>query len=694
MIKTCIRQRFLFFSLWIFIFRIGSAREPVIHISPTREAPVIDGMLNDVAWNNIEPVTEFIQYNPKEGADPSEATEMYLTYDEHNIYLAFKCYDSERDGIRATMTQRDAWEDDDCIGFAFDTYNSCREAYLFNVNPYGIPVDFIWHHHGYTDHGWDADLNCAGVILDDSYNIEVAVPFRSLRMPATDSQVWRFYAFRSIHRKGEMVIWPPRSHAIPNYLAQACELHGISGIETGRHLTVLPYAFGSGIREDDGFEEEGNVGIDIKYGLSSNFMIDATINPDYSQIEADPDRVELSERYEELLPEKRPFFTEGTDIFVSDQSLFYSRTIRNPIAGFKLTGKAGKTRIGLLSAVDDPSDDDSNVFYNHLRFKTEILDQSHTGVVITNRDDPDNSEYNRTFSTDGLFRFHQIYSLKAQATYSVTGNDDDLHDAMGYNIRAERMGSKLYNNIWFQSYPEEFEAQSGSMWEVLGYRTAGMYHEYWIRSPGGGINEIMCATGARHRYNHEDGHDEDKEWISAELSTQGFWNKVELQRNREVVESKEFTVTSIEYEVWNSPSALLDHYMSFILGDAVNYFTTTFGWRYRLYYSTAVKPMRRLVLNLTFIREDFYERYRGKRSFLQNILWSKLSYQLRPSMFLRGIYQYNSMNKRSDASILFAYEYRPLSNIYVGVNFNEITDWNNATDNTELFAKVGYFWRL
>lgn len=326
----------------------SGAKEVVTVISRTDHKPVIDGLLNDPTWLNLEPITGFMQYSPVEGIPPSESTYLYIAYDEDNFYLAFKCYDSEIGEVRATMAQREQIDNDDVIGFAFDTYNSEREAFLFNINPYGIPSDFISHFDGFIDYGWDADLKCKGKILSDYYCIEAAVPFKSLRMPAKDEQEWGFYALRVIKRKGELDVWPPRTRKIRSLVAQASLLKGIKGVESGRNFVLLPYVFSSYINRPGEEDRPFDLGLDVRYGITSSLMVDATLNPDYSQIEADPDEIELSERYDIQLPEKRPFFTEGTDVFASNQLLLYSRVIGNPVAGLKLTGKMGGTGLGLF----------------------------------------------------------------------------------------------------------------------------------------------------------------------------------------------------------------------------------------------------------------------------------------------------------------------------------------------------------
>jgi hypothetical protein len=220
----------------------------------------------------------------------------------------------------------------------------------------------------------------------------------------------------------------------------------MENVNTGSHFAVLPYFFTSHERGDGGDDTGADGGFDFKYGITSSFMLDVTVNPDYSQIEADPDRIELSERYDEYLPEKRPFFTEGIDVFRSNQALFYSRRIIDPAAGLKLTGKTGKTRIGILSAIDETSSE-RETYYNHLRARTDVFDESSLGILMTNRDDPDRSAYNRVISLDGVLRFRKVYSLNGQLSRSYSRDDSTAHAATGFNLSFERSAAESYSSV-------------------------------------------------------------------------------------------------------------------------------------------------------------------------------------------------------------------------------------------------------
>lgn len=232
------------------------------------------------------------------------------------------------------------------------------------------------------------------------------------------------------------------------------------------------------------------------------------------------------------------------------------------------------------------------------------------------------------------------------------------------------------------------------MWEVIGFREIGTHNDLFIRKPFKKINEISFHGGLKGRLNFDNELAEDYLWLSTEFSLNKFWSKFEFFNNHEFYNNLDFRYSGFECELWNIPTRYYEHYLSVIWGGAANYYEGYTGWRIRIFYSVTVKPIQRIVYNINISREDFYREYRGERDYLQTIVWNKLSYQIIPSMFLRGIYQYNSFNKISSASLLFAFEYSPLSNIYVGTNFNDFSTVEQLTDNVEVFAKIGYLWRM
>ncbi|MBN2054847.1 carbohydrate binding family 9 domain-containing protein [bacterium] len=701
----------LFITVLVLVVMLPAARGDSgrvdVTITRAAKAPVIDGVLDDEAWSRVEPITGFMQFTPIEGREPATRTELYITYDGDFFFLAFRCFDSRMDQVRATHTQRESFDNDDVVGFAFDPFNSQREAYLFNVNPYGVVSDFIWHHDGYTNYGWDADIRSRGMVETAFWAVEIAVPFKSLRMPNQRHQVWGFYALRSVKHLGVMDVWPPRTRQVRNYLAQSARLEGLEDIESGRNVTLIPYVFGSYVDREKPAEKNVETGLDLRWGLTSNLMLDLTVNPDYSQIEADPDRLELNERYIEWLPEKRPFFTEGSDLFASHMALFYSRNISDPVVGLKLTGKFGCTRLGFLSAMDE-GDGGDDVYYNLVRIKTEVLRQSSIGFLLFNTDDAADDTWNRVAAVDGSFRFAGIYLLKLQYSQSFTrsfassgcftledeNSEPRQEDAGAYTVHIERDGSRFYTKLWFDNVPESFLTRTGLILENLGYRTAGTHCGYFIRQPNDWADMIEFHADIKGRFDFEDDLREEYVRLSTELGMDRFWSQVSWFSNHENVDAFDFTYTGTELELWNTPVPWLDHYLSLRIGGAPDYDMGDTGWNYRVNYNATIKPLDRIVWFFRLSREDFYDDYEGDRRFQQTIAWNKVSCQITGAMFLRAIYQYNSYTELSDASILFSWEYSPLSNLYCGINLDDFRSRGDLGRNVEVFLKVRYLWRI
>jgi hypothetical protein len=267
-------------------------------------------------------------------------------------------------------------------------------------------------------------------------------------------------------------------------------------------------------------------------------------------------------------------------------------------------------------------------------------------------------------------------------------------NAIGYNLNLERFGHNSYQSLWYNDFPENFEAASGAMWELVGYREAGLHNGFFIRQPIQLINDCELHLGGKARFDADDELVEDYFWASAETSLDGLWTKLEIRRNRERHSEETFRYSQLEYELWNTPVRQIEYYLSLLWGDAPHYTEGFTGWKLRTMSEVTFKPLPRVVYNISVSREDFYYGRGGDRCYLQTIVWNKLSCQILRGMFLRGIYQYSSSDRRSDASLLLAFEYSPLSNIYLGANFKDWSGLEGIDENLELFAKVGYLWRL
>jgi Domain of unknown function (DUF5916) len=299
--------------------------------------PVIDGKLDDECWKNGTWAGNFTQFVPNEGADPSYPTELNIQYDDKNIYIAFRCYDGEPDKILRQAGLRDE-QVGDIIGLSFDSYRDYRTGFDFSLTAWGQKGDLVLFNPMNWDSNWNPVWKGKVEMGDSVWFAEMEVPLSQLRYSKEDEQVWGMHTWRWIARLQEESNWEIQSKTGPGMLYNFGEVRGIKGLKKSRRLEIMPYALGDLMTmkktpgnpfTENGRSWGGNIGLDAKIGISSNFTVDLTVNPDFGQVESDPSVMNLT-AFETLFDEKRPFFLEGLTIFENefdDKSLFYSRRI-------------------------------------------------------------------------------------------------------------------------------------------------------------------------------------------------------------------------------------------------------------------------------------------------------------------------------------------------------------------------------
>jgi hypothetical protein len=299
--------------------------------------PVIDGKLDDECWKQGTWAGDYTQFIPHEGAKPTYPTEMNIQYDDKNLYIAFRAYDGEPDKILRLAGGRDDIVGD-MVGINFDSYRDYRTGFEFTMTAWGQKVDLVLFNPMNWDFNWNAVWKGKAGMEDSAWVAEMEVPFSQLRYSNQDEQVWGMHTWRWIERLQEESNWEKQSKTSAGMLYNYGELRGIKGLKKSRRLEIMPFALGD-LRTmekepgnpfaDKGRNWGGNAGLDAKIGISSNFTVDLTINPDFGQVESDPSVMNLT-AFETFYEEKRPFFLEGLTIFDNEfdnNSLFYSRRI-------------------------------------------------------------------------------------------------------------------------------------------------------------------------------------------------------------------------------------------------------------------------------------------------------------------------------------------------------------------------------
>jgi hypothetical protein len=427
---------------------------PAITIPRLSGAPSLDDFLTMQAQGDIAmemaKVTGFTQRNPHDGEGVSEPTEAYLGYDQKNLYVVFVCFDDPKK-VRARLSRREDIYDDDQVEIILDTFHDRRRAYAFQTTPLGVQWDAIWTEasreeetQSHFDTSFDTVWNSRGKVTGHGFVVWMEIPFKSLRFPATKVQEWGLILYRGINRKSEDSFWPHITFKVEGRLGQAATMYGLEGISPGRDIELIPYGLVRGFRALDTrdlqnpyFQKatvQGAPGMDAKFVIRDHFTIDATVHPDFSQVESEDPQITVNQRYAVYFPEKRPFFLENEDFFRSPMNLFFTRNIGDPSAGIRLTGKDGPYSVGVMSA-DDRSPglalpdyfplSGIRSYFTIARVTRDIWNQSSVGALYTDWECPSTNEYNRVGGVDGRVKFSPNWTLDGQAVTSssnILGN--------------------------------------------------------------------------------------------------------------------------------------------------------------------------------------------------------------------------------------------------------------------------------
>jgi len=510
----------------------------------TVEKPVLDGKLNDPCWKTGEWSGNYTQWIPNEGARPSQPTYMKILYDDKNIYVAIRAFDSIPEKISRKAGRRDDFAGD-MVGITIDSYHDHRTGFEFDVSAAGQKIDLLLTNPQNADSNWNAVWNVKTAKEDSAWTAEFEIPLSQLRYSNDSVQVWGIHSWRWIERLQQESDWEPQSSSSSGILYLFGELQGIQGLPKFHRIEIMPYMsgkFNTFKKEPDnpfmnkGRKLAGNVGLDAKIGLTSNFTVDLTVNPDFGQVEADPSVMNLT-AFETFYDEKRPFFLEGKNIFSFDfdnSSLFYSRRIGHTpsfspslstnefmnypdntsiLEAAKLSGKTSKgLSIGILQSLTASEDARIDSLGKRKNMNVEPLtnysvvrvqqDFQQGKTVLggeftsTNRfiNTPQLEFMNRNAYTGGIDFFHQWhdmeYFLDAKLiASSITGS----HEAMA---NLQQSSARYYQrpDIDYVRLDTTGNRLSGYGGDVrIGKGSKGLWHystELIWRSPGLDLNDM------------------------------------------------------------------------------------------------------------------------------------------------------------------------------------------------------------
>ncbi|HYE95352.1 MAG TPA: DUF5916 domain-containing protein [Rubricoccaceae bacterium] len=418
----------------------------------------VDGALDEAAWAAATPATDFVQFEPTEGAPASQQTEVRVLYGPSDLYVGAYLYDTEPDRIRRFLSRRDDDGDADFFIVGLDGYNDRKTAYLFGVTAAGVQFDAFLGSNGDDDESWDAVWDSEVRIVPDGWVIEMRIPYSQLRF-SEGAEAWGIQFLRDIPRTGEEAFWTPFGHDEANsgIVQFFGRLDGLSGVRPRRAVQVAPYSLARAHTFEHGevpgttdSDVGADVGADLKLGLASNVILDATINPDFGQVEADPAQLNLS-TFETFFQEKRPFFLEGTQIFDfqignGDGALLYTRRIgaaSRIIGATKLSARLPSgLSVGVLTAATG-NDFDPSQFFGVTRLRREFGTQNYVGASVTAFDDDgaQGGTARRAFAGAadwdlrlGADRAYMFSGVLAGSQRQFTGPDDPAPTQRGYAL--------------------------------------------------------------------------------------------------------------------------------------------------------------------------------------------------------------------------------------------------------------------
>jgi hypothetical protein len=404
---------------------------PTVTIPRVEDAVVVDGRLDEPAWAQAARLVGFSQYQPVDSRSSEEQTEVLVWYSPGALHFGIIARDREPGSIRATVADRDNLSRDDTVTVYLDTFNDKRRAFFFTVNPLGMQEDGVRSEGafnagtmfgGMTDKNPDYQWDSKGRLTDEGFVVEIRIPFKSLRYPGSGPQRWGINVERKVQRTGYVDTWTDVKRANSSYLAQAGGIDGLHDMKRGVVTEVQPFvtaASDGSARADGSFARESgeiNPGVNVRLGLT-NVSVDATVNPDFSQVESDAGQVTANQRFALFYPEKRPFFLEGIELFSTPNQLVYTRQIVSPVAGGKVTGKLGRTSVAFLSAKEKESA--GSALFNVARVRRDLGTNSTMGVTYTDR--TAEGEYNRVLAADSRIVFAKLYYVQGQVGQSWTG---------------------------------------------------------------------------------------------------------------------------------------------------------------------------------------------------------------------------------------------------------------------------------
>ncbi len=698
----------------------------------------IDGELDEEAWIHARVLELNYEVSPRENVTPPVRTEVLLLYDTSNFYIGFRCYDPDPSQIRAHLSDRDDFGNDDWVAVEIDTYNDSRRAFTLFSTPMGVQADGISNTAGIKDYNWDMIYDSAGKIFDWGYGIEIAIPFSSLRFQrAKDTQIWGINAVRGYPRSVRYQIWSqPYDRSNTCRVCQYLRIEGFEGVSPGRNIEINPTLTALRTDERDEFPEDGYTtrnstaepGLTARWGMTPNLVLSGTANPDFSQVEADAAQLDINQPFALYYPEKRPFFTEGLDFFKTPLDVIYTRTLRDPRWGIKLSGKEGISALGAYIVEDRTTNiifpgsqfsrstslehsNNSAVF----RYGGDVWNNSNIGVLFTNR--VGEGYFNRVFGADGRLRFSQsdevIFQILGSRTKYSEAIAEDFDQPEGEFGDETLLGTYIHKTrnhqfeFGYLDIGPNFRADLGFMPRV-GYRQFNALSNYeWRPKTNSWWSRFRLINYAQYQTSSE-GTVLDKS-LKNSFSFEGISQTSLTLGNtlsRQHYNGVEFDLVQFNVSGGIIPSGSFRFDILTAFGDSIDYANTRKGKTVSLAPYFLWNIGAHLMLNLSHI----YEKMNVSNNWLYraNISQASIVYFFNAKTFVRAIlqyydYRYNVSNyltpvepesKQFFTQLLFSYKINPRTVLFLGYSDNYFggQDFSIARKDFTFFTKIGYAW--
>ena len=665
---------------------------------PQREVDVkLEGELNEAVWGEAALLTGFSQFSPADGVPATDSTEVLVWYSPSAIYFGVKAYEAHG-AVHATLADRDRIGADDQVQILLSTFNDARQATVFGVNPYGVQSDGALVETGASSgNGFNsavvrresADLSpdfvfqSKGRLTDFGYQVEIRIPFKSLRFQPAREQSWGINITRLVQHSGVEDSWAPAKRARASFLAQSGRLVGLTDLHRGLVLEFNPSLTSktTGAPTAAGWDYSGGrpeLGGSLRWGITNNLNLNATANPDFSQVESDAGQFLFDPRDERFFQEKRPFFLDGSEQFSTPNNLIYSRRVVQPVGAVKLTGKGLGTDIGLLSAVDDPevSATHDHPIFNLLRLQRDVAGSSRVGMVYTDR--VEGNDYNRVAGADARLVFGGIYSAQLQLAGSRTRVGGETNSGSLWLARFNLNGRTIGLRTSFSGSHEDFRALSG-FFPRPGIVGLNFDPRLTLYGPRGGLMESFTFDvnlNGRYRYQqfvHGEGILDRQLHVNLNSTLRGGW---------QLTGSVLFETFGYPYEIYQSYRVELpaggggtdtvvfvggpripnrDYVLSvetpefrhfsanafFLWGHDENFFEWSSGNILQFNWGLDWRPTDKLRFNGTYQLQQVRRRSDGSLVNLQKIPRLKVEYQLSRPVFVRVVGEYSSERQDS-----------------------------------------------